>query len=300
MNQIPVEVNAIMPTATPSLDEVSTKVAEIIPKPNPQLLEQDLLKALRVVERILSCSDDDIESRAFLLNCFHEYGIPLMIPDFWRPWANYMNPSGFGALQIPTEIVDCLGLLIKLDIKTAIEIGTYRGGLSYFMTAVLQRVRSDFRLTMVDPWDSLLGFETFSRMLNLTKVIPGTSDDFAGKHFDFVFIDGDHSYDGAMRDFFNTGRHANKVLGFHDIHDHSADVGTVRAWDDIKTELCQSHTVYEIAHSVPRGLGIGLAIRSSTNSQDQPAHKTHHGRHRQGKSKRLPYHNISWLLAKWR
>ncbi len=242
-----------------SLDD-SEEVNKVIPKPQEKLLGKDIKKAVKIVDRILSSSDKQIRSRRFLLDAFNEYGIPRMEPDFFKPYRKIMNKSGFGALQVPTEIVDCLIRIIPLNIKSAVEIGVYRGGLSYFLAAVLQRICPDFKLTMIDPWDSLLGYEEFSKRLNLINVIPSTSDNFIGKSFDFVFIDGDHMFEGAMKDFYNLGRYAKKAIAFHDIHDHTPGTGTVRAWNEIKLEMVNKHEVYEIAHSVDRGLGIGLVI----------------------------------------
>jgi hypothetical protein len=248
---------------TPSLDEVVPDLDKIIPRPNQALLGADISKALNIVDQILAATDIEIENRKFLLDLFHKYGIPKLTPSFFKPWERYMNESGFGALQVPTEYIDCLRKLISLNIKTAIEIGVYRGGFSYFTAAVLQRVCPDFRMVLVDPWDSLLGFDQFSKKLNLQKAIPGTSDDFSGQSFEFVFIDGDHTYEGAIRDFRNLGIHATKAMGFHDIHDHSPGAGTVQTWNEIKGEMCETHEVYEFAHGIERGLGIGLVVNPS-------------------------------------
>jgi hypothetical protein len=252
--------NDIVSTRTPLFDDTGPEVDRVVPRPNQALLEADISKALNIVDRILSATNDEIESRKFLLDRFYEYGIPKMTPTFFKPWERHMNESGFGAIQVPTEYIDCLRTLISLNIKTAIEIGVYRGGFSYFTAAVLQRVCPDFRMILVDPWDSLLGFDRFSKKLNLQKAIPATSDDFAGQSFEFVLIDGDHTYEAAIKDFHNLGVHASKAMGFHDIHDHSPGVGTVRTWNEIKAQMCETHEVYEFAHAVERGLGIGMVV----------------------------------------
>ena len=67
-------------------------------------------------------------------------------------------------------------------------------------------------------------------------------------------------YEAAIKDFYNLGKYAKKAIAFHDIHDHTPGTGTVQAWNDIKSQLVSKNEVYEIAHSIERGLGIGLVI----------------------------------------
>ena len=252
---------------TPSLDDTQPNLGTVIPRPVPEILEGEVKKGLRVVERILSSTDDELISRKFLLSQFYEYGIPKLTPSFFKPWEKYMNPGGFGALQVPSEYIDMMRTLMPLGIRTAIEIGVYRGGFSYFTAAILQRVNPDFELTLVDPYDSLLGFDRFAAKLNLKKAIPATSEDFIGQAFDFVFIDGLHTYEGAIADWRNVGVHFTKAMGFHDIHDHTPSHGTVRAWDEIKSQCSETHEIYEFAHAIERGLGIGLVVNPDAGSR---------------------------------
>lgn len=93
-------------------------------------------KGLQVIERILTSSHEEITDRSFLIEAFYEYGLPQLTPSFFSPWAKYMNASGFGALQVPTEYIDFLRKLMTLSLRDGIEIGVYRGGFSYFTTAV--------------------------------------------------------------------------------------------------------------------------------------------------------------------
>lgn len=223
----------------------------------------DAAKGLGAVERILNSTDEQFQSRNFLLDAVLEFGIPLMSAKPFSPWLRAMNASGFGVFQYPTEFVDFLCQVIPLGIESAIEIGSFRGGSSYILAAVLQRANSMAQLTMVDIEDNLVCFDLFSQKLNLVKAIPSTSADFYARQFDLVFVDGDHTFLGVLRDFANVGRFAKKALAFHDIHAHefdSEDGGTVRAWNDIKQQLVSTHSILEFSHCPEDSLGIGLAL----------------------------------------
>lgn len=229
------------------------------------LVEADVEKGLKVVERILSSSDAEFESRGFLLDRCLEFGLSRQPWKNWSRFSTHMNSSRFGLQQWPTEFVDYLQFVSRLGIGTAAELGVFLGGSSYFAAAVLQRANPQLVYTMVDIRNRLLGFPKFSRVLNLDKRIPMTSSEMAGEAFDLVFIDADHSYMGSKMDWLNLGRSARKAVAFHDIHGHSYSEkyqgGIVRTWAETKEVWMDTHALYEFAHSPVRWMGIGLAVR---------------------------------------
>lgn len=97
----------------------------------------------------------------------------------------------------------------------------------------------------------------------MEKKIPSTSEDYKGESYDFVFIDADHSYDGAMQDYLNIGQYAKKLTVFHDIYAHEYDEyngGTVRLWK----EVCEANSGKErkIFSIYPdKWMGIGCLVQ---------------------------------------
>jgi hypothetical protein len=81
----------------------------------------------------------------------------------------------------------------------------------------------------------------------------------SGRPIDFLFIDGDHTYNGVKRDFelYSPLVCKEGLIGFHDVAPHVPDgtYGVRRLWDELKPAYKWQEI---IAHQSQRGFGIGL------------------------------------------
>lgn len=188
-----------------------------------------------IMKDILNASDEEINDHGWMRGKISQYGI---YPFGANARSREINWTEYGLNQVLKEFAGYCNYIGSLErIETAIEIGVYRGRSSYIMCALLLRKNPNLRYIMVDIYDQLDSFQEFQKVLPaLEKKIPSTSDDYKGEGYDFVFIDADHSYDAAMRDYLNVGQYAGKLTVFHDIYAHEYDEcngGTVRMWKEV-------------------------------------------------------------------
>lgn len=157
--------------------------------------------------------------------------------------------------QVKYEISTLLEILKDLKPKTILEIGTAGGGSLFLYTRV-----ADLNAILISvdlPGGEFGGgyaewkipiYQSFAKRgqrINLLRVDshnPRTLEKVKkildNKKVDFLFIDGDHSYEGVKKDFnmYSSLVRKGGIIAFHDIVKHPPDLGCEvdKSWNEIK------------------------------------------------------------------
>lgn len=175
-------------------------------------------------------------------------------------------------VQNTREITDLCNLLRERGVKNIMEIGTDSGGTLFLFS----RIASSYaRIVSVNlPYGTLNAwcmkyrnvlYESFATRSQRISLLTANSHEnstlrkvtgaLGGEKLDFLFIDGDHSYEGVKQDFEMYSPLVKKggIVGFHDITGvRNTTVG--RYWRELK----KGYRHKEIEYTKGPGLGIGI------------------------------------------
>jgi predicted O-methyltransferase YrrM len=177
--------------------------------------------------------------------------------------------------QVREEITGLLKILKAKRPKFILEIGTAGGGTLFLFTRV---AASDATLVSVDlPMGyselRIPYYESFSlpdqrihliRMDSHKKTTFNAINRILREHkLDFLFIDGDHTYEGVKNDFKMYSKLLNPsgIIAFHDIVPGPPEnVGGVpKFWEETK---CNFSYIELVKNWKQRGYGIGIILRA--------------------------------------
>jgi len=175
--------------------------------------------------------------------------------------------------QLSSEFVELAKLVKAQQCKHLLEIGTYRGGTLFVFSQVAEK---DATIISVDYSMTILGFvyragqwplfRKFIRkgqsLLLLRKdshqaeTLTGIERFLQGHKLDFLFIDGDHTYQGVRKDFemYSPLVRSGGLVAFHDITP-SGDKEVYKFWAEVKN----NYTYKEFIHRTGEdAMGIGV------------------------------------------
>lgn len=179
-------------------------------------------------------------------------------------------------LQIRSEILNLLKVLLLNPPKVIIEIGTARGGTLFLFSKI---AREDVLIISIDLPGGKYGlgyprikiplyksFVTSEQELHLLRFDSHNLDTLKrvkqilkGKKVDFLFIDGDHTYEGVKKDFelYSPLVHDNGIIAFHDIActEFDLNIGVYKLWDEIKQNY-ENKEFIEQFNKDSRGIGV--------------------------------------------
>ncbi|MEM2196980.1 MAG: class I SAM-dependent methyltransferase [Sulfolobales archaeon] len=194
------------------------------------------------------------------------------------PYKPEYAPFTIIPAQIPYEILAFLKILTKLRPQRILEIGTERGGTLFLWTYVAAKNATIISID-ISPGCFLFGYSypywkedlyrSFSFFNQKIYPIRGFSqqpstlrkvmDILATGKLDFLFIDGDHTYEGVRKDFeiYSPLVRKGGIIAFHDIVPGPPErVGGVPTfWNEIK----QNFTYNEIVKDWQQG-GCGIGV----------------------------------------
>ena len=176
-------------------------------------------------------------------------------------------------LQVRSEVLELAGLVAGVRPRTMLEIGTFRGGTLFIFSRLAAADAVIVSLDLPVSWRGKLIrmaqgplFHRFTRAqqsLHLLREDSHRPASFAhvaairkDRPLDFLFIDGDHAYEGVKADFelHSKAVRPGGMVAFHDIA-MKPPCGVPQLWEELKPRYKHAEIVHERG---PKSMGIGV------------------------------------------
>ena len=198
----------------------------------------------------------------------------LAIPFIFRGKGHFKSMR---CMQNPWEIEQLFNIVCAMQPKHLLEIGTAKGGALYLWA---QAAAPDAALISVDlplgnygggyPACRIPFYQSFVRHKQKMHLVRADSHSektvqevlnlLQGSKLDFLFIDGDHTYEGVKRDFalYSPLVKPGGLIGFHDILPRKDVLGIEvdRFWNEIRTRYPSEELIHQ--GTADRAIGCGL------------------------------------------
>lgn len=176
--------------------------------------------------------------------------------------------------QIRSEFLELAKLVKQQNCKYVMEIGTFRGGTLFVFSQLAApgatMISLDFHMSFFGKVYGALQKPLLRKFVrngkslfmvrensHLPQTLDTIRDILQGHELDFLFIDGDHSYEGVREDFtmYSPLVREGGLIAFHDIADSGGSREVHRLW----TELTPNYQHEEFIHVTgDRAMGIGV------------------------------------------
>lgn len=178
--------------------------------------------------------------------------------------------GGLKLQQVPEEFAELLLFLKDRKIESYLELGIGNGGsftvMCYFLQRKLERAvavddfsyRDQIQQSVIEVNSMIQQLDLDADIMFINSTTNAYFNHLAGKvpreTFDCIFIDADHSYQGAKKDYDNALKHINKggIIIFHDINSHACP-GIRQLWAEVKKE---HKDTLEFVSSNTCGIGV--------------------------------------------
>jgi predicted O-methyltransferase YrrM len=175
--------------------------------------------------------------------------------------------------QSDSEFIELAKLVKERQCQYLLEIGTYRGGtlfvFSQLAAAEATIISIDFSLTFLGNFYRFAQRPLFSKFIrkgqslfllrkdsHQPETLSGIHEILQGHKLDFLFIDGDHSYEGVRKDFemYSPLVRGGGLVAFHDITPCAPPKEVFKFWNEIKGSYIHKEFIH---HTGKGSKGIG-------------------------------------------